>query len=84
MILLADVVITQIEVCLFCHLHTGVTEDLAKCEDVHAVHQASLGEVVPKTVWSILLVQSGTLNVLLEVAFKVADSDGAAVFLDRE
>ena len=84
MILLADVIVAQIEVCLFGYLHTGVAEDLAEREDVHAGHQASLGVVVPKTVWSILLVQSGTLNVLLEVAFKVADSDGAAVFLDRE
>ena len=84
MILLADVIVAQVEVSLFGYLYTGMAENLAEGKDVHAVHQASLGEVIPQTVGAVVFVQSGPVEVFLDVAFKVADADGTAVFFDRE
>lgn len=84
MILLTDVIIAQVEVSLFGYLYTGMAEDLTEGENIHAVHQTSLGEVVSQTVGAVVFVQSSTVDVLLEVAFKVTDADGTAVFFDRE
>ena len=42
MILLADVIIGQIKVCLFCYLHAGMTEDFTEGENIHSVHKAPL------------------------------------------
>ena len=84
MILFADVFIGQVEIRLFCDLHTGMSENFAEGKDIHAIHQASLGEIISQAVRTVFLVQSDPIDVPLEVGFKVVDIDVTAVFLDRE
>lgn len=61
-----------------------MTEDLTQCEDVHAIHQASLGEVIPQTVRAVIFIESSPIDVPLEIGFKVMDIDVTAMLLDRE
>ena len=80
----ANVFVVQIQIRLLCNGHAGMSQELAQCVDVHAIHQTSLGEVVPQTMRCELVIQSGTNQILLEVAFKIADLDVAAPFPHRE
>jgi hypothetical protein len=84
MILFADVFIGQVEICLFCDLHAGMSENLTEGKDIHAIHQASLSKIVSQAVRTVFLVQSDSIDVPFEVGFKVVDIDVTAVFLDRE
>ena len=84
MVLLADVLVGQIQVRLFCDLYTGMPENFTEGKNIHAVHQASFGEVISQAMGRVLFIQSGTQYVFLEIAFKVTHADGAAVFFDRE
>ena len=84
MILLADVIIGQIKICLFCDLHAGMTEDFTEGENIHSVHKAPFGKVVPQTMGAIIFIQPRTVDIPLKIGFKVAHADSPAVFLDRE
>ena len=80
----ADIIVIQIQVSLFGYLHTGMTKDLTEGIDIHAVHKAALGKVIPETVGCIVFIEASPKNVLFKVVLKVADTYAAAVFLDRE
>ena len=84
LIAFAHIIIVNVQVCLLCDGHAGMSQNLTQSVNVHSVHQASFGEVVPQTMGSVFFVQTRPLNVLAEVAFKVAHTDGATVFSDRE
>ena len=84
LIAFAHIIIVNVQVRLFRDGHAGMAQNLTQGVNVHSVHQASFGEVVPQTMGSVFFVQTSPLNVLAEVAFKVAYTDGAAVFSDWE
>ena len=71
LITLADVFIIQIQIRLFCDGHAGMSQELAQCVDVHPIHQTSLGEVVSQTVGTVFFIQTNSVDVPLEVGFKV-------------
>ena len=50
-----------------------MTEDAAESINVHAIHQATLCEIVPQTMRGNILIQAHALQIVLEVCFKVAD-----------
>ena len=77
LIALADVIIVQIKVGLLRDLHTGMPQNLAQRENIHAIHQTTLGKIVPQAVRGVFLIQSTAAQILLEVAFKVADLNAA-------
>ena len=84
LITLADVIIVQIKVGLLCDLHTGMPQNLAQRENIHAIHQATLGKIVPQAVRGVFLVQPTAAQILLEIGLKVADVHMAAVGFDGE
>ena len=84
MVLLANVIVSQIQICLFCDLYTGVSQDLTEGKQIHTIHQTSLGEVVSQTVGTVFFIQTNPVDVPLKVGFKVVDIDVAAVIFDRE
>ena len=84
MVLLANVIVSQIQIHLFCDLNTGVTQDLAECEQIHSIHQTSLGEVVAQTVGTVFFIQTNPVDVSLKVGFKVVDIDVTSMILHRE
>ena len=48
-LLLANIIVSQIQISLFCDLYTGVSQDLTEGEQIHAIHQgvfSSLLEVI--------------------------------------
>ena len=77
-------IIVNIQVCLFRNGNTGMAQYFTEGVDIHAVHQASFGKVIPQTMWGVFFTQSCPCYVFAEVTFKVAHTDGAAVFFDRE
>ena len=72
LIALADVIIVQIKVGLLCDLHTGMPQNLAQCEYIHAIHQAALGKVVAQGVRRDMLLNTGAADVLLKIGFVIA------------
>ena len=84
MILLADVIVRQIQVCLFSNLNTGMPKDFTEGENIHAIHQTSFGKIISQAVGCVFFIQSSTQNVLFEITFEIAYTDGTAVFLDGE
>ena len=84
LITLANVFVVQIQIRLLCDGYAGMSQEAAQCVDVHAIHQTSLGEVIPQTMRCVFLVQTSPENVSFEISFKVTNTDGTAMFLDRE
>ena len=80
----ADIIVIQIQVSLFCYLHTGMTKDLTEGIDVHAVHKAAFCKVISEAVGRIVFIQAAPKNVLFKVVLKVSNAYAAAVFFDRE
>ena len=58
LITLANVFIVQIQIRLFCDGHAGMSQESAQSVDVHAIHQTSLGEVIPQTMGRELVIQT--------------------------
>lgn len=79
-----NVFVVQIQIRLLCNGHAGMSQESAQSVDVHAIHQTSLGEVIPQTMGRELLIQAGADQVFLEVAFEIAHLNVAASFSDRE
>ena len=86
MVLIAfpNVFIVQIQIRLLRYGYAGMPQQLTQRVNIHAVHQASFGEVIPQTMGCEAFVKTGTDNVFLEVTFKIADHDMAASFPHRE
>lgn len=84
LIAFAHIIVIDVKVCLFCDGHAGMSQNLTQGVNIHSVHQASFGKVIPQTMGRVFFVQPCPLNVLAEVTFKVAHADGATVFPDRE
>ena len=84
LITLANVFIVQIQIRLLCNGHAGMSQESAQSVDVHAIHQTSLGEVIPQTMGRELVIQTAADQILLEIAFKIADLDVAATLPNRE
>ena len=59
MISLRNVFVIQIQIRLLCNGHAGMAQQLAQRVNIHAVHQASLGEVVPQTMGRKIVFQAG-------------------------
>ena len=70
---LPQILVSQVEVCLFRHGDAGVAQNAAKGVNVHPIHQTTLGEVVPQTVRRDPLVYAAAPQIILEVCLKVAD-----------
>ena len=73
LISLPQILVGQVEVCLFRHCDAGVTQNAAEGVNIHPIHQAALGEVVPQTVRRDPLVYAAAPQIILEVCLKVAD-----------
>ena len=84
LITLANIFIVQIQIRLLCDGHAGMSQESAQSVDVHAIHQTSLGEVIPQTMGREIVIQTAADQILLEVAFKIADLDVAATLPNRE
>ena len=84
LITLANVFIIQIQIRLLCDGHAGMSQESAQSVDVHAIHQTSLGEVIPQTMGRELVIQTAADQILLEIAFKIADLDVAATLPNGE
>ena len=84
LIALPNVFIVQIQIRLLCYGYAGMPQELAQRVNIHAIHQASLGKIIPKTVGSEAFVKTGTDDIFLEVAFEIADHDMAASFPHRK
>ena len=78
LITFANVFVVQIQIRLLCNGHAGMSQESAQSVDVHAIHQTSLGEVIPQTMGRELVIQTAADQILLEIAFKIADLDVAA------
>ena len=44
-------------------------------ENIHSIHQASFRKVIPQTVWGIIFVQSGAIDIFFEIAFKITNTN---------
>ena len=84
LIAFAHIIVIDIKVCLFGDCHAGMTQDFTQGVNIHSIHQATLGKVVPQTMGSVLFIQSRPSDIFTKIAFKIADTDGTAVFLDGE
>ena len=70
---LSQILVCQIEICLFSHCDAGVAQNATEGVNIHPIHQAALGEVVPQTVRRDPLVYAAAPQIILEVCLKVAD-----------
>ena len=84
MVLSANVIVSQIQISLFCNLYTGVSQYFTESKQIHTIHQTSLGEVVSQTVGTVFFIQTNPIDVPLEVGFKVVDIDVTSMILHRE
>ena len=84
LIAFTHIIVIDVEVCLFGNCYAGMTQDFTQSVNIHTIHQTTLGEIVTQTMGCVFFVQPRTGDVLAEVAFKVAHTDGATVFFDRE
>ena len=84
LITLANVFVVQIQIRLLCDGYAGMSQEAAQCVDVHAIHQTSLGEVIPQTMGRELVIQTAADQILLEIAFKIADLNVAATLPNGE
>ena len=84
LIAFTHIIVIDIKVCLFGDCHAGMTQDFTQGVNIHSIHQATLGKVVPQTMGCVFFIQPRTGNVLPKIAFKIADTDGTAVFLYGE
>ena len=71
MVLLTDIFVSQIQIRLLCNLHTGMPEDLAQGENIHAVHKTPFCIVVSEAVRGDVFIKSRSLKVSLEIALKI-------------
>ena len=84
LIAFAHIIVIDIKISLFRDGHAGMAQNLTEGVNVHTIHQASFCEIVPQTMGCVFFIQPRTGNVLPKIAFKIADTDGTAVFLDGE
>ena len=84
LIAFAHIIIVNVQVCLFRDGHAGMSQNLTQSVNVHSVHQASFGEVIPQTMGRELLIQARADQIFLEVAFEIAHLNVTASFSDRE
>ena len=84
LIAFAHIIVIDIKISLFRDGHAGMAQNLTEGVNVHTIHQASFCEIVPQTMGSVLFIQSRPSDIFTKIAFKIADTDGTAVFLDGE
>jgi hypothetical protein len=61
-----------------------MTENFAECKNVHTIHQTPLCKVIPQAVRTVFFIQSGTVDVPLEICLKIMDIDVTTMIFDRE
>ena len=82
LIALTNIIVGQIQICLFRYGYAGMPQELAQCINVHAVHQTAFGKVIPQTMGRICFAQAAAGQILLEIRLKVAHLDMAAALPD--
>ena len=70
---LPQVLVSEVQIRLFRHCNAGVAQNAAEGVNIHAIHQATLGEVVPQTVGRDPLIYAAAPQIVLEVRLKVTD-----------
>ena len=70
---MTQIPVSQIRMGILCHRHAAVSQNLAEGVNVHAVHQTSLGEVVPQSVRGVGHVNACPSQIPLEPGFKEVD-----------
>ena len=71
LIAFAHIIVIDIQVCLLCDGHAGMAQNFAQSVNVHSVHQASFGEVVPQAVWGNGFLETGAKQIFFEIRFEV-------------
>ena len=56
LILLADVIIVQIQIGFLGYFYAGMAQYLAQSEHIHSIHQAAFCKVVPQTMRGVFLI----------------------------
>ena len=81
---LSQILISQIQIRLFCHLRAGMTENAAEGIKVHPIHQAALRKIVSQTMRRVSFRKTDAADIISEVFFKLTDIHMKACAFHRE
>ena len=73
LIAVAEIPICQVQVGVLCHCHAAVSQNPAEGVNIHAIHQTSLGKVIPQRMRRVGLVNPSPSQISLEPRFKGMD-----------